>query len=129
MKKNWIKKALMIIFFVAVAVLAFGFLVMTLWNNLLPEILGVQTISFVQALGILLLSKILFGGFGGRGHSGYRKKKWMDMKQKFSGMSVEEREKFKAEWKHRCGAGWRTASPAAQSSEKGDFESGNNTNS
>jgi hypothetical protein len=36
---------------------------MSLWNCLLPEILGVKSITFWQAMGILILSKILFGGF------------------------------------------------------------------
>ncbi len=114
MKKIWIKKGLMIFFFVIVAVLAFGFLVMTLWNNILPVVLGVKTITFMQALGILLLSKILFGGFGGRGqrHRG----KWMAMKEKFSGMTPEDKEKFKAEWKTRCGGRWGMHSTTDSSS-------------
>jgi len=114
MKKFWIKKGLMIFFFVIVAVLAFGFLVMTLWNNILPVVLGVKTITFLQALGILLLSKILFGGFGGRRH--HNRGKWMAMKEKFSGMTPEEKEKFKAEWKNRCGGRWSMHSKADSSS-------------
>ena len=39
-----------------------SFIVMQLWNHLLPEIAGVRTINFWQALGLLILSKILFGG-------------------------------------------------------------------
>ncbi len=106
MKKFWFKKALMICCFVIVAVLAFGFLVMVLWNAILPKVIvGVQAITFLQALGILLLSKILFGGFGGKGSR--HKAKWVAMKEKFSGMTPEEKEKFKAEWKNRCGGRWR----------------------
>lgn len=108
MKTFWIKRGLMILVFGTIAILAFGLLVMSLWNAILPAVIGVKTITFVQALGILVLSKILFGGFGG-GHnkSGWRNKgKWMEMKEKFAGMTPEEREKFKAEWKTRCGNGW-----------------------
>ena len=65
MKRFWIKKGLMILVFGTIAILAFGFITMSLWNALLPAILGVKAITFLQALGILLLSKILFGGFGG----------------------------------------------------------------
>jgi len=56
-------------------------------------------------LGILLLSKILFGGFGGRGfRGGPGGHAWkQQMKEKWNTMSEEEREKFKAEWKNRCG--------------------------
>ena len=108
MKKIWIKKGLMILVFGIVAILVFGLVVMSLWNAILPAVLGVKAITFIQALGILLLSKILFGGFGGGRHrGGWRNKgKWMEMKEKFSGMTPEEREKFKAEWKNKCGHSW-----------------------
>jgi len=114
MKKFWFKKGLMIVFFVIVAVLGFGLLVMTLWNAILPQVLGVKTISFIQALGILLLSKILFGGFGGRGSR--HKAKWVAMKEKFSGMTPEEKEKFKTEWRNRCGGRWSMHSNTDSSS-------------
>jgi hypothetical protein len=54
-------------------------------------------------MGILALSKILFGfhsGWGGR----HRRKQAME--QKLQHMTPEEREKFKSEWKHRCGSRW-----------------------
>ena len=102
------KKGLMIVFFGAICVVAFSFLTMTLWNSILVAVLGVKAISFMQALGILILSKILFGGFKGRGgccHGG--RGMWKDrMQEKFANMSPEEREKFKAEWKDRCGGRW-----------------------
>ena len=108
MKKFWIKKGLMILVFGIAALLVFGLVVMGLWNAILPAVLGVKAITFIQALGILLLSKILFCGFGGGRHrTGWRNKgKWMEMKDKFAGMTPEEREKFKAEWKNRCGGRW-----------------------
>ncbi len=64
MKRFRLKKVLMIIVFAAAAITAFSFIVMGLWNAILPVVLGVKAISFWQALGILVLSKILFGGFG-----------------------------------------------------------------
>jgi hypothetical protein len=108
MKKFWIKKGLMILVFGIIAILVFGLVVMSLWNAILPAVLGVKAISFIQALGILLLSKILFGGFGGGRHrGGWRNKgRWMEMRDKFAGMTPEEREKFKAEWKNKCGGRW-----------------------
>lgn len=110
MKKFWIKKGLMIVIFGAAAILAFGFLVMSLWNFVLPAVLGVKTISFIQALAILLLSKILFGGFGSRGSRWRGRAAWKDkIKQRWDTMSPEEREKFKAEWKHKCGNRWSAA--------------------
>jgi hypothetical protein len=106
MKKFWIKKGLMILFFGTIAVTVFGFIVMGLWNSILVPVLSVHAVSFWQALGILLLSKILFGGFHGksswRGSPAWKEK----MKQRFETMTPEEREKFKAEWKNRCGGRW-----------------------
>lgn len=117
MKKLWIKKGLMFLFLFIAAVLLFGLLVMSLWNAILPEVLGVQAITFIQALGILLLSKILFGGFrGGFGRGSRQPGKWMAMKEKFSGMTPEEKEKFKSEWKTRCGGRWGMHQPKTDSS-------------
>jgi Ca2+/H+ antiporter, TMEM165/GDT1 family len=105
MKKLWIKKGLMILLFGTIAVIVFGFVVMSLWNNILVAVTGVKAITFLQALGILLLSKILFGGFGGKGWRG--SPAWKEkMKQRWDKMTPEEREKFKAEWKNRCGGRW-----------------------
>jgi Ca2+/H+ antiporter, TMEM165/GDT1 family len=108
MRKNFVKRGIGIAVCVAVAILAFGFVTMTLWNSILVAVLGVKAITFVQALGILILSKILFGGFKGRGgcHGG-RGMMWKQkMQEKYANMTPEEREKFKAEWKSRCGGRW-----------------------
>jgi len=43
----------------------FGWVVMLLWNWLMPEIFGLKTVSYWQAWGLLLLSCILFGRMGG----------------------------------------------------------------
>ncbi len=97
------------LFFIA-AVLLFGAIVMGLWNAILPAVIGVKAITFIQALGILLLSKILFGGFGHRGGwRGGRQNQWRaKMQEKFGNMTPEEKEKFQAEWKNRCGGReWR----------------------
>lgn len=48
----------------------FGWVVMLLWNWLMPELFGLQNINFWQAAGLLLLCKILLGGIGG-GHHGH----------------------------------------------------------
>ena len=108
MKKFWFKKGLMFLAFFIVAVLVFAAIVMALWNAILPGVLGIKAITFPQALGILLLSKILFGGFGRRsGWHGGRRNQWRhNMKEKWANMTPEEREKFKAEWKSRCGGRW-----------------------
>ncbi|MBK8609816.1 MAG: hypothetical protein IPL84_07670 [Chitinophagaceae bacterium] len=112
MKKLWIKKGIMILIFGIAAIFIFGLLVMYLWNAILPAVLGVKAITLIQALGILLLSKILFGGFGGRwrGSPAWKQK----MKQRWDKMTPEEREKFKAEWKNKCGNRWSAAPLSAE---------------
>ncbi len=94
--------------FIVLAILAitfFGFLVMALWNNVLAVVLNINAITFWQALGILLLSKILFSGFRGgwQGNYGhYYNFKRKEMFNKWQNMNPEEREKFKQEWQNRC---------------------------
>ena len=98
MKKFWFKRGLMFVIFFIAAILVFSAIVMGLWNAILPAVIGVKTITFLQALGILLLSKILFGGFGKRGGwHGARHYEWKKkMQEKFAAMTPEEREKFKS---------------------------------
>lgn len=46
----------------------FGFIVMWLWNWLMPEIFGLPLLSYWQAVGLFILLKILLGGCGGGHH-------------------------------------------------------------
>ncbi len=106
MKRGKFKIAILFPIFFIAAILLFGTIVMLLWNAILPAVIGVKAITFLQALGILLLSKILFGGFGRRGgwHGG-RHSAWKEkMQEKLASMTPEEKEKFKAEWRNRCGS-------------------------
>ncbi|SHI56615.1 magnesium transporter [Pseudozobellia thermophila] len=66
-----ILKKIVKVFFVGILIiaflLAFGYGFMWLWNWLMPDIFGLTVISYWQAVGILVLAKILFGGFGNSG--------------------------------------------------------------
>ena len=100
-KGYWIKRAIFIPIAIAAGVFIFGSVAMLLWNNLLPALFGISTITFWQAIGLLILSKILFGGFrGGHGHHRFQGRsphsRWMHL-------TAEEKEKMKSEWKGRCG--------------------------
>jgi hypothetical protein len=55
-----------------------GVIVQWLWNWLLPDIFGLRSITWWEALGLLALSRILFGGFGRGGSHGpsRRRKEW-----------------------------------------------------
>jgi hypothetical protein len=101
MRRNWALKGLKIALFVIVLVAVLGFVVMSLWNSLMPSLFGWHLINFWQAVGILLLSKILFGGFrGGPGRHMYWRSR---MKARWEHMTPEEREKFREGMRGRCG--------------------------
>ena len=74
-----IVKVIFIVIFGAIAIVAlallFGYVVMLLWNWLIPAIFGLGVISFWQAVGVVILAKLLFGGFGGGGSSSGRRKR------------------------------------------------------
>lgn len=83
--------------------------VMLLWNAILPGVLGVHTVTFWQALGILALSKILFTGFNGRHNHDHGRHHHRhlekDLRDKWMQMNPEERmkmrEDLKNEWRRK----------------------------
>ena len=115
MKKFWIERVIGFTMLALAATALLSFVVMNLWNCVLVAVLGVKIISFWQALGILVLSKILFGGFkkGGCGH--HRHGEWREkMRAKCEQMSPEEREQFKEQWRNKCRMwGKRNEGPAS----------------
>ena len=80
-----------------------GLVVQLLWNWLLPPLFGWSEITFWQALGLLALCRILFGGFGLRGghRSGFRRR----MEERCESMTPEERERFRQRVRERFGFG------------------------
>ena len=86
-----------------------GAVVRLLWNWLLPPILGLPAITFWQALGLLALSRILFGGFGMRG-CGPRSR----LRGRWEHMTPEERERFRDGLRARWGFGPSTTEPGGQ---------------
>ena len=103
MKTRVLKRALKIGVIASVVAAILGFVVMSLWNWLAPAVFGLGAITFWQALGILILSKILFGGF--RGRPGYREHWKRRMEARWEQMTPEEREKFRQGMAGRCGRG------------------------
>jgi hypothetical protein len=110
MTKKWAFMAPLAI----LAMLAFtyigGQLVLRLWNWLLPPLFGFREITFWQALGILLLCRILFGGLGGwRGSQrsntrGRVADRLADrLADRWDAMTPEERERFRQRIRERCG--------------------------
>lgn len=98
MKKIWIFRAVKFTVIAAAVVSVVSFAVMTLWNGLVPPVFGWHEITIAQALGLLVLSRILFGGFRGRGHWRGR---FMD---RWSQMTPEQQAQFRQGMQHRCGS-------------------------
>ena len=87
------KKFLKIVTGVILLMIVVGFTIMLLWNWLVPQLFNGSQIGFWQALGLFLLARILFGGWGGKCRGGAQwKSRYIE---KFSAMSPEERERFK----------------------------------
>ncbi|MCB9235221.1 MAG: hypothetical protein H6581_26435 [Bacteroidia bacterium] len=103
---------------ITVGAFLLGIVVMLLWNALVPYLFGLPFITYLQAVGLLILSRLLFGKWGGaRGRGGChhhhggcgtngqsRREHW---RQKFAAkmqsMSEEDREAFKKQFRGRCG--------------------------
>jgi hypothetical protein len=100
MHRRGARKLFVIIPLVILAAAVFGFIVMYLWNWVVPAVFGGKIITFWQALGMLVLSRILFGGFFRHGGFGGHRARIIDQWEK---MTPEEREKFRAGMRHRRG--------------------------
>jgi len=86
-----------------IGVFVFGSVVMLLWNALMPNIFNLHLINFWQALGLLILAKILFGGFRGGPKAYGSRWKRNALREGWANMTPEQQEKFKQEWGRRCG--------------------------
>jgi hypothetical protein len=103
MTKKWI-------FVVPLAILAMllfiaigGEVVLKLWNWLLPALFGWRQITFWQAVGLMTLCRILFGGFGRRGfrRSSFRSR--MERWERWQQRTPEEQERFRHGILQGCG--------------------------
>jgi len=102
-KKKWIVLAPLILVGALLFVALGGEVVRRLWNWLLPALFGWREITFWQALGLLVLCRILFGGCGMRGsaRSSVRRR----IAERYESMTPEERERFRQGLRGRCGLG------------------------
>jgi hypothetical protein len=110
MRKHWFLRGLKILAVVAVAATVLSFVVMFLWNYLMPTLFSLHAISFWQAFGLLVLCKILFRGWGPPFMMHWRRR----MMERWEQMTPEEREKFRLGMRGGCGAvGSSPAAPKA----------------
>jgi hypothetical protein len=107
-----ILRCLLFILLITLACAVFGYVVMRLWNWLMPMIFGLRMLTYFQAVGLLVLSKLLLGGlhrhggrYGGRGRGRWGKhRQWKQhMRERFACMTPEERERFRAGMRGRRG--------------------------
>ena len=100
MSGNRIARVIKIALIGTVAIAVFGFATMSLWNWLMPALFGLRPIGFWQALGLLVLSKILFGGF--HRHEG-RDMPWRRrMLERWEQMTPDERDRFRSDIRRGC---------------------------
>ena len=111
MRGNRFLHVLKIMLLVALAITVFSFVTMHLWNWLMPAVFGLRTITWLQALGLLVLGKILFGGFHRHGGGGCRgRREWKHrLAERWMEMTPEERERLRAGMKGRWGCGFGSA--------------------
>ncbi len=102
MRWRWIVFGPLAILGMLIFITVGGLVVRELWNWLLPPLLHWPLITFWQALALLVLCRILFGGLGWRGGPGYRMRRRMEER---CGMTPEEREKFRQRMRERWGWG------------------------
>ncbi|MBD2721469.1 hypothetical protein [Hymenobacter armeniacus] len=114
-RKFWLLRGLRFFFFAALFVAVVTLATQALWNWLMPSLFHLPVISLAQTLGLLALSRILFGFRGGRpGGWAAKRRAW---KQRMAGrmehLSPDAREKFRQEMRARCTMGWMGRSETA----------------
>ncbi|MFN8415534.1 MAG: hypothetical protein U0U66_04300 [Cytophagaceae bacterium] len=105
MKKHFLLFGLKIALMAALFIVAVGFGFMYLWNWLMPELFQLPVIDFCQSIGIVIMSKILFSGWGRKGHchqcggGGFWRHKW---KKHMEHMSEEDKARLKERIFSKC---------------------------
>ena len=79
--------------FGVLAIALLGLVIMSLWNQVVPQIFGWRALTYFQALCLFVLCRILFGSFRGRYPGGRQQSRWL--LERWAQMTPEEREKFK----------------------------------
>jgi hypothetical protein len=84
--------------FAVVALAVLSWVVMLLWNALVPGLFGGPPLRYLQAAGLLVLSRILFGGL--RGHRGpWRHRAW---RERWESLTPQERGRLREKYARHC---------------------------
>ncbi len=111
MRRKWYLIAPLATLAMLLFVFVGGQVVVHLWNWLLPGLFGWHQIGFWQAIGLLVLCRILFGGLGFRGHGrSHLRRRWEERREN---MTPEERERFRVGMRAHCHFG----APATETKE------------
>lgn len=90
--------------FFILAILMLGYVTMYLWNWIMPYLFHLPVVDFYMAIGMVLLSKILFGTVRVKGNGPWGQRKYW--KAKWESMPEDEREQFKRDFAERCSKKW-----------------------
>ncbi|MCB0791449.1 MAG: hypothetical protein H6595_08300 [Flavobacteriales bacterium] len=125
---RWRKRVWLFPFVALAMLLLLGAIVQFLWNAVIPGLTGWALISYPKAIGLLVLSKILFSGprmgpWGGRwGHARRGPTPWM-MRGRWKDLSDEDREALRSRWREHCGRGpWHPSGEERGTEEKGPVQ-------
>ena len=103
-ENKWNKKRMFFLPVLIIGLFAISGVVMYLWNTILTNVVEVHSITYWQAMGLFVLSRILFGRFNFNKHkNGHQRFTSPAMKDKLLGMTEEEKLEMKEQWKRRCG--------------------------
>lgn len=92
---------------VIIMVLVFSFAIKFLWNALMPGIFGLPEITYWQGVGLMILTKMFFGGFSSNSNTSSGSKKSNKTVNGEIGQAIrsEIRKEMEAEYKSKYGNG------------------------
>lgn len=99
---RWVLWAILITPVVMAVLALVGLVVMLLWNALVPQLFHGPSLGYWQAVGLLLLCRLLFGGLRRGGWRGHWRHRW---RERWEQMTPEERAQLRERVLSRCGHG------------------------
>ncbi len=95
---RWVVKGLAFTGIMIIGLAVMSWVVMLLWNDVVTGLFGAPSLRYLQAAGLLVLSRILFGGL--RGHFGLGRRR--DWRARWEKLTPEERERLREKYGRHC---------------------------